>query len=361
MGVNDFVEYWAAARLLLTGHNPYSPEQLFALQRSVGWAEEIPLIMWNPPWVFVFIIPFGLLNFAIGQFLWLSVHSILILYCGVKLWLLYGGSIRYTRIAWIATFTFFPTYLVLFLEQIGPFILFGLVAFLHFQRQRRWGRAGLMLPLIALKPHLVYLLWISLLVWVLEKRQWKLIFGALISGIIVILVPIAFNPDVFNQYLQLHLTAPPPTPFDWSTPTIGRALRQFFVVPGVWLQLLPTLLGILWFIFFWLRNRQSWDWIQQTPLLLLVSVATTFFAWTLDQIILLPAILQGAVWLADEAPSRVIKPIVALYFLITLACVAVKFFSPYDFWYFWLAPSWLMLYLLIRKKRISTYRTVASP
>jgi hypothetical protein len=354
MGVNDFVEYWAAARLLLTGFNPYSPEQLFVLQRSVGWAEEIPLIMWNPPWVFVFILPFGLLDFAIGQFFWLLLHSTLILYCGIKLWHLHGGPVRYTRIAWIATFTFFPTYIVLLLEQIGPMILFGVVGFLHFQKQRQWGRAGAMLPLIAIKPHLVYLLWIALLFWVLEHRQWKLVFGAFVSGVFVILVPITLNSAIFNQYLQLHLTAPPPTPFDWSTPTIGRALREFFVVPGIWLQLLPTLLGMLWFTFFWRRHRQTWDWIQLTPLLLLVSVATTFFAWTLDQVILLPAIVQGAVWLANGTPARIVRSIVALYFLITVACVAVKFFSPYDFWYFWLAPSWLLLYLLLRKKQMES-------
>ena len=32
--VNDFIEYWAAAKLLLSGGNPYSAEQLLQLQRT---------------------------------------------------------------------------------------------------------------------------------------------------------------------------------------------------------------------------------------------------------------------------------------------------------------------------------------
>jgi len=49
-GVRDFVEYWSASRLLLNGGNPYAPDELLQLQRSVGWGSGTALIMWNPPW-----------------------------------------------------------------------------------------------------------------------------------------------------------------------------------------------------------------------------------------------------------------------------------------------------------------------
>jgi len=38
--INDFIEYWAAAKLLLSGGNPYSAEQLLQLQRTVGWSKK---------------------------------------------------------------------------------------------------------------------------------------------------------------------------------------------------------------------------------------------------------------------------------------------------------------------------------
>ncbi|MGZ8464867.1 MAG: hypothetical protein ACXWXT_04935, partial [Candidatus Binatia bacterium] len=44
-GVRDFVEYWSASRLLLNGGNPYAPDELLQLQRSVGWDSGAALIM----------------------------------------------------------------------------------------------------------------------------------------------------------------------------------------------------------------------------------------------------------------------------------------------------------------------------
>jgi hypothetical protein len=36
-GARDFMEYWAAGRLFVHGGNPYSPQDLFALQKAAGW------------------------------------------------------------------------------------------------------------------------------------------------------------------------------------------------------------------------------------------------------------------------------------------------------------------------------------
>jgi hypothetical protein len=78
--VRDFVEYWAASRLLLTGNNPYGPQELFELQRSVGWKDSIPLLMWNPPWTLSFTVPFGLASFDVAQLLWLLFNTLIILF-----------------------------------------------------------------------------------------------------------------------------------------------------------------------------------------------------------------------------------------------------------------------------------------
>src|SRR5205807_5000152 len=46
LGVADFVEYWSAARLNVTGGNPYSLAQLLPVQQSAGWDEEEAIPMW---------------------------------------------------------------------------------------------------------------------------------------------------------------------------------------------------------------------------------------------------------------------------------------------------------------------------
>ena len=63
---NDFVQYWSASRLNRGGGNPYDANQLLVLQRSVGWDEELALMMWNPPWAIPLVTPFGWLPYDLA-------------------------------------------------------------------------------------------------------------------------------------------------------------------------------------------------------------------------------------------------------------------------------------------------------
>src|SRR3954454_5750660 len=67
---DDFVEYWAAARLTLDGKNPYDPAQLLPLQRAAGRDTDEAIMMWNPPWSFTVVLPLGLLPAREAQLLW---------------------------------------------------------------------------------------------------------------------------------------------------------------------------------------------------------------------------------------------------------------------------------------------------
>src|SRR5438309_4961631 len=153
----DFLEYWASARLLLDGKNPYSPEEQLALQRSVISNAQQPLMMWNPPWTLFFILPFGLFSFSLAQLLWFILLLTCLLVCSAQLWRIYGGPAERYRIAWLTCFSVVPTYLTLYVTQIDPLVLLGIVGFLHFYVRKQWWRGGIALTLVAIKPHLVYL------------------------------------------------------------------------------------------------------------------------------------------------------------------------------------------------------------
>ena len=87
-------------------------------------------------------------------------------------------EVRITQriLAVIIAFTFVPTLFVLNMGQIAPLILLGVVGFLHFEKHKYWGLAGCALPLIAIKPHLLYLFWIALLLWVFDRGKWRIIY-----------------------------------------------------------------------------------------------------------------------------------------------------------------------------------------
>jgi len=259
--VNDFVEYWATARLLWTGNNPYAPEQLFGLQQSVGWIEEAPLLMWNPPWTLSFILPFGLTSYPTGKLLWLTLNFAIVLSCAHWTWRLYGGPNRYYWLAWLVSFTFLPTVIVLIMGQISPLILLGVVSFLFFKRRQPLC-AGICLVLIAITPQLLYLFWLALLLWAIDRRRWAIIFGAGMAVSVTIIIPLILNPATIFNYAELYKLAAQP-PLDWATPTLGGLLRLTFGLEKYWLHFLPSIASILWFLVYWRRRRSAWEWTNE--------------------------------------------------------------------------------------------------
>lgn len=348
--VRDFVEYWAATRLLLNGDNPYGPQELFELQRSVGWSDSIPLLMWNPPWTLSFILPFGVAGFDIAQFLWLLLNIFIVVFCAKQLWFLYGGLPTAYRRAWLVVLTFAPAYLVLLLGQITPLILLGLVGFLICVRDKHWNWAGAFTILVSIKPHLLYLFWIALALWIIEKRQWQLMIGATVFGLIAAAVPLLFSPSVYTDYVQLHTIATLPTPYDWQTPTIGGVARLLFGGEKIWLQFVPCFIGIFWLLLHWHKSKSQWEWTRQLPILIIASVATAPFAWSFDYIVLLPAIIQAACWLSHRPVVSRKSPVVIVYLIIMTFYVLMFFLSPNDFWRFWLGPAFVIAYLIFHKQ-----------
>ena len=345
----DFIEYWASARLLLNGANPYSPEEMLALQRTIVPNRIDPLLTWNPPWTLFFTAPFGFMSFPVAHFLWLMLNTTVLIICSPLLWKIYGGNPSKSRIAWLICFATIPTYMVLSLNQITPLVLLGIVGFLIFYSRKLFFFSGLSLTLAAIKPHLAYLFWLALLFWVIDCRQWKIFYGALIGVATATLLPLLLVPDVFSFYLAQYSTQLAPRPLDWQTPTLSTALAYLIGSNALWVRTLPTLLGIVWFIIHWSKNKNQWDWVKQMPLLLLTSQVATPFAWTFDQILLLPALMEVAVWTSHSSRLTVIiKAIVVAFTMINLGPLIVNAVVPYYQWLFWMVPLYLIAYMNIK-------------
>ncbi len=221
-GTRDFIEYWAAARLFAQGGNPYSPDGLLAVQRLAGWRGDQALIMWNPPWSLLFLLPFGFLNFVTGQFVWLLSHVCLILISAQLLWRIYGKSVQASRLSWVLALTFVPTVFVLIIGQITPLVLAGITAFLYSERKQNWLIMGASLAILAIKPHLVYLFWIVLLLWIFKNRPWRLIMSVALTDLGAALLPILAGPTIYSKYLALYGVTGITQPMDWPGPNTAQ-------------------------------------------------------------------------------------------------------------------------------------------
>ena len=345
--VDDFVEYWAAGRLNLHGGNPYAADELLAVQAAVGWNEQSPIMMWNPPPALALVMPFGLLDYSAARVLWFVVQALLIVVSIEALGRLYGSQGRNRYWTFALGLLFVPVLSALQMGQIGGVVLAGITGFLVAGRRGRWTLAGALLALAIIKPHVVYLLWVAAAIWWLGQRKLGLVLGPALAVDGGWLIATAVNPSVTAQYLEAVATAPP---LYWETVTFGALLRMAIDPQMGALQFVPPLIGLAWLAAWWSRNRPLDDWADVTPIILLISAMTMAFGWIFDLVVLLPAVVRIAVWLAHE-PALGRRIAWAAFFVAYNAAafwlVNAEFGSV---WFVWMAPVLLVAYLVLRRR-----------
>jgi hypothetical protein len=332
---DDFIEYWAAARLTVTGENPYDPARLLPLQQAAGRDTSEAVMMWNPPWSLAVVLPLGLLPPREAQLLWLLVNFAALGFSGDRLWLIFGGRRESRWIGWLAAIAFLPSLFALQSGQISPLLLLGAVLFLECERRGWHLLAGAAMLLLAIKPHLAYLVWVAILCRTgFGGRAGLLqILGGLLAGVAATVIATACDPAILPQYADALANRPPA---QWLSPTLGTVLRLAFGADLFKLQFVPVVAGFAWFAWYWKHHAAAWNWTEQLPLLLLVSFITApYGAWPFDLVLLLPAAVKLLVL------RRAMLPLVA----INAACLAMNLLQTGSFAFIWVAPALLVTYL----------------
>jgi len=320
------------------------------LQQAVGWRGAAPLLMWNPPWTLSLLLPFGLLDFSLSQFVWLFAHVLAVLISVQLLWRAYGDSPDGLRLSWVLAFTFVPTIFVLILGQITPLVLAGIAAFIYLEKRKQWLAMGAVLTLTAVKPHLLYLFWVVLLLWIWQHRRWQVALGALVTGFIAAALPLWFDANVYAQYRELYALTGIRQPFDWPAPTLGNVFLILLGQESVWWRYLSSAVGLVWVLNHWRRHRQNWRWDEQLPMILLVSVVSNIFVWTYDQVVLLPALIQVTAWVKRAKFSWHKSAAVLCYLAVNAVHCIMRFRFAEELWYVWLAPALLLNYWLFQRE-----------
>jgi hypothetical protein len=348
--LQDFVEYWSAGHLNASGQNPYDPALMGDLEREVRPGLGDPVMMWNPPWTLTLTMPLGVLPCHWAHLVWLILSLWILLVGADFLWGYYGGNPRYRGISWFIALCFTPTMLVLEMGQITPLILLGLLGFLFFERQGRDGIAGAFLALVAIKPHLVYLVGLAVLAWVVDQRRYSVLLGAVSALIVATAIPFAFNPQVFHQYVEALTNRPPE---NFYSPTIGTFLRLLLGPEKFRLQFVSVILGLGWFAWYWLRHRVDWRWSEHLPVLLLASYLTASYgAWPFDYVVMLIPLIVMAVRVTENPQLGVVAYGALTLLTFDLLCSWQRTFS-YERHHLsiWMTPMLILMYMALVKAR----------
>jgi Glycosyltransferase family 87 len=285
----DSIAYWAAAQLLLSRENPYDSHRVLELQKAQGYRHEKPLVLRTPPWSLWMIIWMGVLvpYWAWATWILLLLASLVI---SIRLtWRMYGAEARPPTAFILVAYLFAPIPACLVAGQLGIVLLLGIVLFLWWHESHpALAGAALLIPFA--KPHVSAVLWPILGIWILTRRKWSVLAGFATAVAAAVMFSLALDPNVFSHYKQMVAEAAIQYEF---IPALSGVVRLVFFRRFFWIQFVPLSAAFAWSGWYYWRNRTSWDWRDDGPTLLVVSLLTAPYAWLTDETILLPAVLQA--------------------------------------------------------------------
>ncbi len=322
VGEQDFLIYWSAARLLASGDNPYDFDSLRTLQYSTVPERAYTLASWNPPWLLVILLPFGLLPFDLAVRAWLVCNIGLILAAAAATWRLLTGALEGRAIVAVsaASLWFLPSLSTINLGQISSLVLVGLVFGSWWLRARRDALAGAAFFVATVKPHVTYFVLFLLVLWVIRKRRWRVLWGMTAAAVLSMIVLYVMFPGWMPAYFRLATSH---SFFQYSASTLGG------LVYAVFGSNLLRFAGVLALPLapFVLRLADAQDWLTAMNTALLISVPLAVYGFAFDQVVLLPVIAQIICWLWHrELPTRatwmvgggLVLMYVALFAMLTL-------------------------------------------
>jgi hypothetical protein len=89
--MKDYKEYWSAFQLVLMGQNPYDPQIMKDFQIE-KFGNEIPLMMWNPPWILLLLAPILAVSFEASAYSFLLIQIILSSVSILLIFLIYNSA-----------------------------------------------------------------------------------------------------------------------------------------------------------------------------------------------------------------------------------------------------------------------------
>jgi Glycosyltransferase family 87 len=346
VGSRDSIQYWATGKLLVRGENPYSVRNVEVLETSEGYSSDRPLMFRCPPWALWIVVLPGLLSAYWAWVLWLAILLLSLIVSMRLIWRMYGQGPNPADAFLVAGYLFSPVPACLVAGQVGLLLLLGIVVFLAFEQERPFlAGVALMLPMV--KPHIFALLWPILAIWILNRRKWSLLAGFVSAFLIATAIALAFDPSVFIHYREmLHQQAIQ----NEFIPALSGMIRALFFHRVFWVQFVPVGLGLLWCAWYYWRNWDNWNWPRQGLVVLVVAVLTTPYAWLTDEVVLLPAMLQGVIWMSGTKLKLRSQFAIVLFVLLDALLLLIVAFQipPATGIYFWSSLVWFSWYLYAR-------------
>ena len=191
---SDFLSFWSAGRLLVTGTSPYDAAAHLATMKALVAQPGYPAY-WYPPLFLVICWPLGLMPYFPALVAWLIVTG-LAYFGAVRMW---AKGLRLTAPVWLWTLAFPPILVTVTHGQTSFLVAALLGASLFLVRRKPW-LAGLLLGLATFKPQFGLLIPFALL---LTGNVRVGLMAVVSMSALITIATVAFGPQVWNDWYGL--------------------------------------------------------------------------------------------------------------------------------------------------------------
>ena len=285
----DFRGYYAAARVLLSGGNPYDYFQVApVLEEVTGRVGNNPF--YYPLWFGWSVAPLALMPFQIARAAWILINLVVWIFGLTRL----QAFFDFPRKGWrmwsmnlLATFLF--AWMTWKFEQTGILLFAITVETLLAYKNKQWTRMGIFLAAALIKPNIMLLPVAIMSLWLIRNKNFRpvILMSALLLGLVIvttILTPNWYEPFLrpnFGQGLTEVLDGPEKTTGVRLNTTLMDWLKMFGI-PDVARY---VVYGIFILVCVFIVTRTVWkseSFTQVTVIALLVNFAITPYALQYD-------------------------------------------------------------------------------
>ena len=330
----DSVQYWFAGEHLIHRVNPYEVERIR-----------------TPPWSLFLFLPLGLATDAFwGWLLWIAASVASMIVAMRLCWKMFGKDDKLRSVFLMVGYLFAPVLACLEAGQIGFVLLIGMVLFIFYQAERPLlAGAALILPFA--KPHLLIFFWLAFFFWVAARKKFAVAGGFIIALAVATMVALICDPSAFRHYRELASASGVGGEF---IPTFSGVLRLILFRQHFEAQFIPLLLGLIWCVWFCIKNMSQWSWRDHGLTTMVVSILTTPYGWLTDEVVLLPAMLFAAMCILrskQKLPVTTRLVLVFFAFLNWMMLLLVASQIPLQSGiYFWSSLLWCAWYFYGRHR-----------
>lgn len=357
-GNHDFIQYWTAYGTARAGLDPYSPAQMLAGEKALGWNSPVPLMMWNPPWLLLLFAPILMVPYELSSKLFLALNLLAIVAIARFASDIFAERSKHAPcLATLAVVLSAPVYVALSTGQLSIILAAALALLIRSAlRDEPWAGATA-LAVLSLKPHLFVLTLLVLGWWMLRTKRF---FGliprtAVLMAALIASAELAFQNGAtcWLESVRGHacLSAAGTLPdvplvrvFDWRVATLVGAISGS--IPGLSLAAhklimiaVPAAAAIVLLLLL-RRSGDRFSWPRWFAPVTCLSLATSPYGWLFDMSATAIAPLRAIYLRRSAAAERqreglVLLGIFLLIQLLTIVLLKTKALTMHHqyFWY----------------------------